>query len=252
MNKVKITPVKGKVIPRYPDQYSTQLNSFLLENKPLRWKAAPVAGAALSTAVMLGLTGCGTVTMGEPNANITTTATSIFDESTGITDGMIAIPQAFLSEDDAFVIIKDEFEKLSLTVKRGDNRVNNIQIPVVEDNEGKTRTEKGDLDFDMSIQGTNVFMEFISVNQITSSDYLGSSFGSYSYKDFSKPAKILNTNLNSLNYENRYGVFYDPAEDENWAIVYEHRREEARQRASDALREQIRDFIEWLSGQGII
>jgi len=285
---MKITPVKKQLAPKYPDQYSVQLDHLLLENRPLRWYATPVAGAVLSAVVMLGLAGCsnGTTTTEDPTplpAPGTETATMggvappfffktpLFEHGDGIgVYGCDAVTAPiFLSEDDAFAIIKDEFEKLSLAVQQDDGTVTNVRIPKPgtryspDSNNSRMQTKKGTLEFDFAVQGRSIVMEYVSYDDMRTWGFDGpTTVSRYEYKE---AARTLNTSLNRSYYEGVHGVFYDPAEypaesidkgnasrADGWEKTRAQLEEEARQRASDELRAQVKDFIEWLSAQGII
>ena len=279
MSKVKIMPVRKRITPKYPDQYSTQLNHLLLANKPVRWNAAPVAGTVLSAVVMLGLAGCnyiGTTTTGNdygtPTSGVPAPPPIIpfFEHGDGIgVYGCVAVAApVFLSEDDAFAVIKDEFEKLNLTVRQSGFTITNIQIPKfnpyysADNNNNSMQTKEGTLVFDFAVENRNIVMEFISNDDMRSWEFvepdtdgntIWSSVSNYNYKE---AARTLNTSLNHTSYDTVHGVFYDPAESvvskDDQKKTYEQLEEEARQRAFDALREQVRDFLAWLSAQGII
>ena len=276
MNKTKITPVKKRTVPKYPDQYSVQLNHLLLANKPLRWKAVPVAGTVLSAVVMLGLAGCTDkpVTMGDPAPP--PFQTPFFEHGSGIGAYgcvMVTAP-VFLSEDDAFAIIRDEFEKLNMTVVQGGGTVGNLQIPVIDYKGQIKRTEKKELEFDFAVQDKNIVMEYVSIRDSSiwrpkDNDGWESSVSSFNVKE---AARTLNNSLNDMVFGNTHGVFYDPVEyaEDPWESVERHEGEsnesyyarvkearaqleaEARERAVETLREQVKDFIAWLAAQGII
>jgi hypothetical protein len=285
MKKAKITPVRKKRPPKYPDLYSTQLNHLLLANRPLRWKAAPVAGTVLSAVVMLGLAGCSdpykdTATMGPPMPMsdpppAAGLKTPLFEHGIGVgVFGCVSVAAPiYLSEDDAFAVIKDEFERMNLTVVQGGCMVENIQIPKInpyfslDGEENKIQTQNGSFEFDFAVMESPVVMEYVSINDMrmwesVEPDENGetwvSSILSYNYKE---AAQVLNTSLNETSSETVHGVFYDPAEwadldgipeDDDWEETFSKLAGEARQRAADILREQVKDFLEWLSAQGVI
>ncbi|MCL2757621.1 MAG: hypothetical protein FWD43_06045 [Coriobacteriia bacterium] len=283
MDELKITPVAKQVIPRYPDQYSTQLDSLLLENKPLRWMKAPVTGAVLTAVVALGLAGCspsvGATTMGDPQPLPTTLTdtphvlpnipvdgsiqTPFFEHGRGIGSyGCVSITApVFLSEADAYSIISTEFKRLDLTVQRGGPTVVDIQVPAVDPSYpgGSVGTTNGDLVFDFSVKDKNIVMEYVSYQDMEMWEAHGSYSTVYRY-DYIEAAKTLNDSLNASYPQNIHGVFYEPAElgfkindsetPEREIIMYSS--EETRQRAQDELRAQVKDFIEWLIAQGVI
>ena len=289
MSNIKITPCRKRMSPGYPDQYSVQLAPLLLGNRPLRWNAVPVAGMVLSAVVMLGLAGCKDVPRGDSapvavadstptpapvaTANLTPTPapvseTPLFEHGEGIgVYGCVAVSApVFLSEDDAFAVIKDEFEKRNLSVREGGGTVENIQIPMVDLN-GSTggknsgvSTQTGDLSFDFVVQDRNIAMEFVSYEDMHDWRVKKSTF-TVSIYDYKTTAQALNASLNDASLGNTHVVFYDPVETINmrqvnkaddWDSAYAQLEAEGVLRASDVLREQVRDFIDWLAAQGII
>ena len=174
----------------------------------------------------------------------------------------------FLSEDDAFEIIKDEFAKLNLTVEKSGNKVTNIQIPYVYpsyDGDDKAKTHTGTLDFDFSIKGKNIDMEYVSSDDMFAWVNPEDGYNTAYSLNYKKAAKTLNDSLNDAKLKQAHGVFYDPAasidididsieniDDETWEKNMEEAGAKSREEAVNALREQTKDFLAWLSAQGII
>jgi len=201
--------------------------------------------------------------------------TPFFEHGNGVgTYGCQAVAApVFLSEDDAFAIIKDEFKKSGLVVRQNGGTIENIQIPKPNpyysprDNDSRMQTVKGRLDFDFTVQGRNIVMEYVSTDDMRMWESAGpdengimrvSTVSRYDYKE---AARTLNDGLNRSDHGNVHGVFYDPVERvdmmsvskaDDWKKARARLEKEARQRASAELREQVKDFIEWLSAQGII
>ena len=257
MKKIKITPVKKKTAPQYPNQYSVDLNHLLLANKPLRWNAAPVAGTVLSAVIMLGLAGCSAASEHEL-VSMGTTAPPLYTpffehgKGTGVYGCVSVNAPMFLSEDDAFAIIKDEFAKSGLTVEKGGGTAPNITLPNIVDTiyDSKTETHTGTLDFDFSVEGSNIVMEYVSSDDLDA--WTDQNFAtSVSTKDYKEAAKILNESLNNAYLGSVHGVFYDPAETPQYHYSEEDKAAD-REASANALREQVKDFLAWLSAQGII
>jgi len=273
----KIAPIKKIAAPKYPDQYAVELDQLLLAHKPLRWRSAPIAGTVLSAVVMLGLAGCsdfGTVTDGvpapppySPESSATGKSppyppTPFFEHGNGIGVygcNAVATP-VFLSEDDAFAIIRDEFARLELTVERGGGRVEDIMVPVVDlghdDARKKFESRPGSIDLDFSVDGKHIVMEYVSADDMREWSDPDSVTASVTSANFKQAARTLNDSLNAADLENTPGVFYDPAEMFNgWEQgIYkgEEKEQAAREQALAALRAQVKDFLEWLAGQGVI
>jgi len=266
-SRIKITPVKRKVTPKYPDQYSVELRPLLLRNKPMRWQATPVAGTVLSAVVMLGLAGCQPeppepVTMGDI-ADPVCFKTPIFEhgEGFGSYGCMSVTAPVFLSENDAFAIISDEFNKLDITVKKGGGTVDNIQIPKTyiclsrDDEKSKPETAKGSLEFDFAVKDNSIVMEFVSSDDVREWD-ASKTLASVEKYNFKEAAQTLNDSLNDSYIDSVHGVFYDPAERFDLGKYpekdFEELEAEAREKSCETLREQVKDFIAWLGAQGVI
>jgi len=194
---------------------------------------------------MLGLSGC---------AQIESTG------SIGVYGCVTVAPSVFLSEDDAFAIIKDEFEKIGLTAVKDGDIVSKISIPKVNldiyipgENEGVIQYEEGALTFDFAIQGKNINIEYVSQEDIElwNSEEGSIAVNTYNHK---RAAEIIENALREVDSDTVYGVLYNPYEEVD---IFSNRElleveKEAYERAGNELREQVTDFIEWLSAQGII
>lgn len=292
---MNIKPVKKITPPRYPDQYTVDLDQLLLSNVPLRWRAAPLAGTVLSAVVLLGLSSCsgsGGRTPGsgdvpsplssyeipedspEPSEEYVTMGETmpiqaqppVFEHGEGIgVYGCVAVnAPVFLSEDDAYAIIRDEFERVNLSVSMGSGRAIDVQLPLVNQNDGMiTGAQTGDLCFDFSVfkQETDqdIVLEFISRDDIRKWADNGELQSSVEIIPFLESAKVLRDGLADRSLNKKCGVFYDPSECvtvdhnwENWSESFSQAEAEAKERAAEALRSQVRDFIDWLAAQGII
>ncbi|MCL2672251.1 MAG: hypothetical protein FWF10_09505 [Clostridiales bacterium] len=260
MKNAVVSPIIRAVSPKYPDQYAVDLKPFLLENRPLRWHAVPVAGTVLSAVVMLGLAGC--VTAGTPVPP--PLEVPLFEHGEGIgVYGCVAITApVFLSEDDAFAIIRDEFAKLDLIVKPADFTIEGMQVPRLHISNypppETIGTRHGDLALDFAVDGRSIMMEFVSASDLREWDS-GAFITTVDTYDIKGSAKVLNESLNARKDENIYGVFYDPAVefdlydwDTDLSTDWEAEEELARERAIAVLRLQVQDFIAWLAAQGII
>ena len=263
---LKIEPVRRQLTPKYPDQYSVQLDRLLLKRTPLRWQSATVAGTILSAVVFLGLAGCSLqealserlpfddlfddyITVGFMPIP-TSQQVPLFEHGggTGVYGCVMVTAPVFMSEDDAFAIIKDEFRKKKLTVQLAGDKdvIKNIQIPKVNTDGGidmKTetggmKTETGELAFDFIVKDKNIVMEYVSVSDLYAWDSGENKTSIYGCNS-KGTAQTLNAGLNNAYSENVHGVFYDPIADTN-------------KQSEDDLRAQVKDFLAWLSQQGII
>ncbi|MCL2672250.1 MAG: hypothetical protein FWF10_09500 [Clostridiales bacterium] len=242
-----------------------------MNNKPLRWQAVPIAETVLSAVVMLGLAGC--VRLGAETGNTPAPTmreplpplleVPLFEHGNGVgVYGCVSVTAPiFLSEDDAFAIIRDEFANLELKVTPGEVKLTNIQIPKTDlspgwDAEAQEQTQIGNFVFDFIVEGRNIAIEFVSGMDVY--EWRGSEIHStVVVYNCIEAAETLNISLNALEKEYIHAVLYDPVEPFEgrwWAPDEETRQliDEAYARAAELLREQVKDFIAWLFAQGII
>ncbi|MCL2672642.1 MAG: hypothetical protein FWF10_11510 [Clostridiales bacterium] len=262
-NTTEITPILRIVTPKYPDQYAVDLKPFLLNNKPLRWQAVPIAGTVLSAVVMLGLAGCVTAGVPAPPPLI---EVPLFEhgEGRGVYGCVAIAAPVFLSEEDAFAIVREEFAKIDLSVQLSDRTVTGVSLPRWEypDTDsfwGELGAQQGSFTFDFVVEGSGIEMEFVSTSDLWEWNALGDrvSISTYECKG---SAEILNDSLNKKRNLPVHGVFYDPMEmvdmysAEDWSPLdnREAVMEAARARSLEMLRLQVQDFIAWLAAQGII
>ena len=264
---LKIQPVLTKKAPKYPDKYSVALDKMLLDNTPARWNtplAKSITGTALSFSIMATLAGCAASDAGE---SVTPTSehkdeiervVPLFEHGSGIGSiGCVSVAVVrFLSEAEAMQIITDEFTQHGLTAIKSSRVIDNISLPMVYAynsalaEEQGTTDSFGSLSLDLDLVGTNVVMEYVSWE-----DYQRFPKGTKEPEDILasghqiKPAaQLLTAAFEQLEDTNTtYATFYDPAHIQDGTD-----RESAKAASTELLREQVRDFIEWLAAQGVI
>ena len=254
---MKTKAVKQYKAPRYPDQYQPDLARLLTENRPLHWKAGSAAGVALTAVVMLGLSSCA-VREGTPTPP--PSAAPLFAQGDGIgVYGCVAIAApVFLSEDDAFAILSDEFAKQGLTVEKSSTRLENFPLPETQhlstdDKRGEKpfSTQKGTLEIDFQVAGKPIEMEFVSTE-----DYdawaKGNAYSSVESNDFKRAAQTLVNGFGKQEDHQTRAVFYEPAETAPPDANYRSDEAESRRLTEDALRRQVQDFLRWLAANEII
>ena len=250
---LKILPVLTKKAPKYPDKYSVALDKMLLDNTPTRWNTPlvkSITGTALSFSIMATLAGC------VPKEKVA----PLFEHGDGVgTIGCMSVAAVlFLSEADALQIITDEFAKHGLTATESGRVIDNISLPVIDTKRNRLSEEQhtansfGSLSLDLDLVGTNVVMEFISLEDYQAFPKRanvpsGLSITSYKIKP---AADQLVTAFKDLdNTDTTYATFYDPVYDR---YSYTTPLPSTDTTSAELLREQVRDFIEWLAAQGVI
>ena len=262
---MKTKAIKQYKAPRYPDQYQPDLTRLLTENRPLHWKAGTtVAGVTFSAAILLNMGACDraqppAVTFGEA-APPPMSAAPLFAQGDGI--GVygcdaVAAP-VFLSEDDAFAILSDEFAKQGLTVEKSSTRLENFPLPETQHlstddkrSEKPFSTQKGTLEIDFQVAGKPIEMEFVSTE-----DYdawaKGNAYSSVESNDFKRAAQTLVNGFGKQEDHQTRAVFYEPAETAPPDANYRSDEAESRRLTEDALRRQVQDFLRWLAANEII
>ena len=257
---LKIEPVLTKKAPKYPDKYSVALDKMLLGNTPARWNTPlvkSITGTALSFSIMATLAGC--AASGADTLKKNVAPLFVHGEGTGTVGCMSVVAVHFLSEEDALQIITDEFAKHGLTAIESSRVLYNIQLPLLitryDDLSEKWRhtNHTGSLSLDLDLVEANVSVEFVSTEDYRSfpADYpeylTGISVMTYNIKP---SAEQLVTAFKDLdNTDTTYATFYDPAFDR---YSYVPPLPNAEITSDGLLREQVRDFIEWLAAQGVI
>jgi hypothetical protein len=253
--EMKISPLRNYPLPRYPTQMDILRDPALLRALPVRWSARPAVCIALLLSLSSGLFGCSLATQDSPSETTTegttlgptprptlnqTIPVFIHGDGRGAYGCVSVTRPVFMSEDEAAYIIRDEAEKrgVHFTAKRS---VDSIEFPATNlapHSLESTRMEKtwqGIIELDGYDPTLNIGYEFVSTDDIIAwADSRGCSVEEYDMKDTAERlAKVV---LNTA-------VFYDPGERTENNIAIDR---------TEDLRRQVRDFLDWLAGQGII
>lgn len=301
------TKRRNRATPLYP----TRLEA---EAQPQRLlPAAPTAITATLTRIglaggllLLGLSACdrapGTADIDKLDAEETlgqekdippyagsATVAPVFEHGDGraATGCVVVAPPAFLSEEDARAVIREELEKQGIRLDQHDRIVKNISITKAEmgfQQEGDpripttVRLRRADkqvtqpFNADLIDSAKQVVIEFLS-----SADYhdLGGrqSMSTVQSYDFKTVAKKVALQIEKQNRDPKryFVVFYDPAahmsrdgwpkntgnlnEEERlrlWQQSHEKAEQNAKVASKDQLRQQVRDFAKWLKDKGVI
>ena len=234
-------PVRRYRIPRYPTKLRVLAEPGLLaRHVPPAWrKCAEVAGAAALLALG-GPLGCDS---GPPAV-----VAPLFEhgDGRGSTGCVVVSPPVFLSEEEALQVIQEELAPSRIVLSKAGTRQSDL--------DGVDPTRK------------------IAVEFVSNADY--DEFGrrrpwpwegtsSVRGHDPKKFAASLPGWLKSKASGMHLGVFYDPVAkwnaravkeppDGDWGKVYAAAEEQAKAESKELLREQVRDFVDWLKAQGAI
>ena len=254
-------PAKRCKRPAYPTRREVAADPALLERHvPEAWKRSARLAAAAAM-----LAGAGTVALtpgcaSGPPAKVA----PIFDHGTGrgALGCVMVVPPAFLSEEEALQVISEVLAEQGLTssgappalkgVAFVGHRVNPEAVTYA-DQFSSARTPLVPDFFDPA---KNVAVEFVSED-----DYVGlchgefhSSVGSYDILDLAHTMSMAVREFSSGLY---FAALYDPMVSYNLWDRKDHedanaRWERTKEQSRQLLREQVKDFVDWLKGQGVI
>ena len=278
---MKIEPVKDISTPRYPDKYAREVRNALAAAHPQRWRNKSLVVGALAATVAIGLSDCSYGAEGAPvmppeqvatRGDITTTNTSAvatlqpigvtLNENTSLPAGIIPLFEYgygigafgcvsstapyFMSEDEAFAIMKAAFAKAKIELSKN-IKGQQIILPlptnvIAERGDNDPETLASSLMLDGFADGMPV--EFVSGVDVVAWKY--DSHGTVSYYRTKSAAQTLAENNPGL------VVFYDPVSHFKFSgFASNWKMKKARRKSEQQLRNQVRAFIEWLNAEGM-
>ena len=204
-------------------------------------------------------------------------------EGRGSTGCVVTTPPVFLSEEEALQVIKEELAKhgvkLGVRLKLMDVV---ISMPVTggysfskEKNPHKKFTDPEPLEVDAMDQEKKIAITFVSKNDFDKTRAKDRPMLSVSSYDPRKVAKHISEVAVGKGKETRYlGVFYDPMAQLDFSVVklsdvesdmttkkekgekkkelsWEERKELAQKESKQQLRQQVKDFADWLKKRGV-
>lgn len=278
-----VRPVDKYRIPRYPEKIEILRNPSMLKTVPERWKGNAYVGVALMSILAFTLTGCGNkaASAGEKTSASTQSLETekalvapIFEHGNGRGSfGCVSVaPPSFLSEEEAFQAIREEGARYGIVFDRAGLELKNVGIPETlyylkpeaadagyNQNGGEINSvRKGDLTLDGYAAAEKIGFEFISEKDYGEWVKEQGSRSSVDDYDFLSTAKMLKTGLEGKNNGVNIGIFYNPMtpyeELKKLDIKddFEKMELKTKEMATDELRSQVRDFLQWLKAQGVI
>ena len=212
------------------------------------------------------------VTAGEPVTFPTVQGISLipvfeYGEGTGAIGCVAIAAPVFLSEEEAFAVLSAAFADIGMTLSRGGETLQNIEVPVTNifDMEGKNSslpTVQGNMDPDATLPELELPVVFVSTQDVESwhEDTTGEwvSVSSFNTKSAAKTLAENNPGIvvfydpiNGLDYEKLMALKKEKGEsDEDYYARYDALMEEesqaAREGSESLLRQQAQAFIAWL------
>jgi hypothetical protein len=278
---LSVRPVQKYPRPAYPTQAEVMNDPGLLKLLPRRFLAKPAVISAMSALVALGLTGCGARPESAANATNMPSGSPageilripVFTRGGGRGGyGCVSVaPPVFLSEDEAAQVIKEEAELYGIDFS-GNKTLSSVSLPIPElydfsEDKNELKTASGDLPLDGYDIEKDLGFEFVSVADIQEWSKADDSGIAASYENYD----TLGAALKLSEDIERAAVFYDPISadynefappafegmtEEEYSAAYEAAitdyEMKQKEKSLIELRAQVKDFLEWLKGQGII
>lgn len=221
---MEIVTLKQYKTPHYPIKDEIINSDILLNKLPKRWNSKILPFTSISAALLLTLSACQPVR----------------------TAGVNIAPRISLSEEDALIIINDEAKNYGITFEYDKTEIQNVDIPYKQIynlntngtiEEETFETKKGNLILDGYVQNSKIGFEYVSDTDI---DQWAADDSQQSLNGENKNiANNLSSSIKNADKEKKIGVFYDPH-----AVDMTE--------AKTQLRNQVRNFINWLKAEGVI
>lgn len=286
-----LKPVKNYKSPKYPDKNIILSNPDILKLVPNRWSKSVSTKIAFSSLLIMTLTACGqkydnsyknnnpgNASVGSsvygtdnPNdpSNLTGYVAPIFEHGDGRGSfGCESVaPPAFLSEEEAYQVIRDEAKKRGINLEKSSELLKDIQIPVTytcaekyipnPDNPDEyipvypSKTKRsGNLVLDGYDKSKKIAFEFVSVDDFKG--WQGKSRVWSSVEDYHvlDAAKTLREGIAEKTNDKYIGVFYDPIANIDFSQAGASAK--IKEASEELLRQQVADFIEWLKAMNVI
>lgn len=273
---MRVQSIKKYRTPHYPDKKMIMESPMLLRSVPERWKGNRYVSAALSTLLLFTVTACGRVEQGNDAPIEKPVAVApIFEhgEGRGSFGCMSVAPPSFLSEEEAFQVICEEAGKMGIAFEKDGKELSKIELPETKyylkgdaeqdskkDGEKIDSTKTGDLKLDGYDASRKIGFEFISREDYEAWSTEQGIRSSVDDFDFLTTAKVLREGLEGKTEDSTIGILYNtmvkPDREEINKLMNNDSWEEAEEKlkniAKDELRNQVKDFLEWLKAQGVI
>jgi len=245
---LKYKQVRKYALPKYPDKVSFINNGYSLNMLPERWKGKNCAALALSAVLLLSATSCSSSELktSQTNQKAKSLIPPLFEHGDGkCVSGGVAGYSAFITEDEAFKIIRDEFKKKNIIIEKNKLTIKDIELPSTNllDSSNITETFTGDLELDGYNQDHGIGFEFVSYKDYREwcKELNPSTVDRY---DFFATAKLLQKSLEKKVKDKSIAVFYDPTTDNSGTY--------GKDDAYELLRQQVQDFISWIETNMIV
>lgn len=195
-------------------------------------------------------------------------------EGRGATGCVVIAPPVFLSEEDAITIIKEELAKNGIIPDHTNVLCEDTKTKVPEMGTVTRKTREGGYSFSSEIQykdkpftvdltdsGKKIFIEFVSWKDSSIYDNPGY-WSSVQVYDLVKLSQKIHSEIEQTSKDGIWVIFYDPmarlqrpAEkpaEQSYEEFHKTSMEMSQAQSKDLLRQQVRDFNQWLTAQKVM
>ena len=166
---------------------------------------------------------------------------------------MSVAPPVFLSEEEAMQVIAEECAAQGIDIS-GQKTISGTfpatsTLPVAISDSDSDKTYTGELQLDGYSEDLGIGVEFVSTDDIKDWRSNPRSISTVDEYDLKGTAQRL------VDCTDNVAVFYDPTADDYNDFTGSNEEsyvESSREKSLEELREQVRDFLQWLKGQGVI
>lgn len=259
---MKITPVKKYKSPNYPIRRIILENPDVLKLLPNRWKNNIYTATALSTLLMITLSSCENTekaVIKKGTLEKKALVSPIFEHGSGRGSfGCDSVaPPSFISEEEAFQVIQEEAKNYGINFDKSSLDLKDVKLPYTnlypepENTNGTTISSHiGSLKLDGFDKIKKIGFEFVSQTDYREWQKKQGMFSTVETYDFLPASKVLRDGINENHGDTSIGVFYNPMISPQYGVILKD--VEAKLKAEEELKQQVRDFFEWLKAQGII
>ncbi len=298
---MEVQPVRKYKAPGYPDKERVLRNPGILKTVPERWKGNMQVATAFSILMAMTLTACGqkwtpggeaggntritdgvtrtaggNATQSKTEMKVKGAAAPVFEHGSGRGSfGCVSVaPPSFLSEEEAFEVVREEAAKYGINFEKEGLSIKNVRIPETkyylkpenadagykEDGGAINSTRRGELSLDGYDKDRGIAFEFVSATDYEAWKVDQSVRSSVDDYDFLSAAKLLRDGMEGKTDGAAVGTFYNSMFVPDMEEIKKAEGQEGfknletavKSRAEEDLRSQVRDFLEWLKAQEII
>ena len=287
MDRIASKPVKAYRTPTYPTKLQVLDNGDLLRKHiPHAWLGHKELAGLASVFLCVNTVGCADEGTTPPKpGRLTKDAAAIvapifehgegYDYSRGVGRGFALCSPVLLCEADALQIITDELALHGVHLTEQNVELPSVVIDGAEmggqhdwisgKDEFRVTPIEGPLEMDLYDPARNIGVEFVCQDDFAplGGDLLGGDLLSRPVESVRRVAASIAEEVKDKGKNVCFGSFYDPVpywdfdsielkDGETYEVAWKRTERECEAEAKNLLRQQVKDFADWLKGQGVI